>query len=114
MTEDQVEDMEKFLENKKMTRGVIYLKYLKAYDFVIQDKMDNDSYCITEEEMASNAILAIYGAFRQANRLIRNKWVDWWNVDLLMLFKGYFIHVIRQNKRDNLPIAPDSRERIFY
>jgi len=104
--------MDNFVGGTKKHKERIFLKYLKAYDWLIQDRVPKMRKYVVESELKADAVFAIEMAFNRAHEMMVDTEPN--NVDLLYLFKGFFCRTTRQNKRDNLPMTKEKRDEFLY
>jgi len=111
MNVEQLEDMSDFLEDTGKQR--LFLKYLKQFDWIIQEKAEKMQKYVSGPELQTDAVFAIEETFKKATWLMEYKKCSSEWVDLVVLFKGFFLKISRQNKRDNMPLSLEERQGFY-
>lgn len=111
MDKEQLHDMKNFLDGNEKQR--LFLKYLKSYDWIIKERIEKIGKYVSEPELQTDAIFAIEEMFKKADWLVKNKNYESMLIDMVVLFRRFFLRISRQNKRDNMPLSLEERQNFY-
>ena len=109
MDKDELEDFRRFLgpdADESLTNRV-YFEYFEKFKDSIQSKSQNFRGTITQDEMDSDAIMAIHEMVKESVEVVE-RFIKL--VNPKSIFNKHLMKIARQNKKENQPLTKSIKE----